>query len=286
MKRQITIQGVAGCYHDAAARNYFALNYPRYEIEIIPCDTFCEMFQQLDADTNLLGIMAIENTIAGALLQNHELLRKSSLRIVGELKMRISHVLAALPGQQIEDITEVNSHPMALRQCEQFLHRYPFMKVAETFDTAGSAKLISENNLIGHAAVCGAYAAQLYGLDILADNIETNKRNFTRFLILADSTSAQDLLPIDREPNKASIVFSLPHTQGALSKILTILSFYDINLTKIQSMPIIGREWEYRFYIDLTFDSIARYQKAIDAVRPLLTDFKSFGEYTECTNEI
>lgn len=286
MKRQITIQGVAGCYHDAAARSYFAANNPDDEIETIPCDTFSDMFQCLDSDTDLLGIMAIENTIAGALLQNHELLRKSSLRIVGEHKMRISHVLAALPGQKIKDITEVNSHPMALRQCEQFLHRYPHMKVAEAFDTAGSAKMISEGQIKGRAAVCGAYAAQLYGLNILADNIETNKRNFTRFLILADSMSAQDLLPNNCEPNKASIAFTLPHTQGALSKILTILSFYDINLTKIQSMPIIGREWEYRFYIDLTFDSIARYQKAIDAVRPLLTDFKTFGEYIECTNEV
>lgn len=286
MKRQITIQGVAGCYHDAAARNYFATTNPNDEIETISCDTFSDMFERLDSDTELLGIMAIENTIAGALLQNHELLRKSSLKIVGEHKMRISHVLAALPGQDIKDITEVNSHPMALRQCEQFLHRYPHMKVAEAFDTAGSAKMISENSLNGHAAVCGSFAAQLYGLNILADNIETNKRNFTRFLILADSLSAQDLITKDSEPNKASIVFTLPHTQGALSKILTILSFYDINLTKIQSMPIIGREWEYRFYIDLTFDSVERYHKAIDAVRPLLTDFKSLGEYIECTNEV
>ena len=286
MKRQITIQGVAGCYHDAAARNYFATHNPNDTIETIPCDTFNDMFQCLDSDTELLGVMAIENTIAGALLQNHELLRKSSLKIIGEHKMRISHVLAALPGQEINDITEVNSHPMAIRQCEQFLHRFPHMKVAEAFDTAGSAKLISENQLFGHAAICGAYAAELYGLNILADNIETNKRNFTRFLILADSLSTQDFVSPNYEPNKASIVFTLPHTQGALSKILTILSFYDINLTKIQSMPIIGREWEYRFYIDLTFDSIARYQKAIDAVRPLLTDFKSLGEYIECTNEV
>lgn len=286
MKRQITIQGVAGCYHDAAARNYFAANNPELNIETIPCDTFYDMFKRLDSDTNLLGVMAIENTIAGALLQNHELLRKSSLKIIGEHKMRISHVLAALPGQCIEDITEVNSHPMALRQCEEFLHQYPHMKVAEAFDTAGSAKMIAENKLTAHAAVCGAYAAQLYGLNILADNIETNKRNFTRFLILADSSSTDKLISQNCEPNKASIVFSLPHTHGALSKVLTILSFYDINLTKIQSMPILGCEWEYRFYIDLTFNSLSRYQQAIDAIRPLLTDFKSLGEYNECTNEI
>lgn len=286
MKRQVTIQGVAGCYHDAAAREYFARRFPDSDIGTIPCDTFQHMFDRLDTDPSLIGIMAIENTIAGALLQNHELLRRSSLTIVGEYKMRISHVLAALPGQNIADITEVNSHPMALMQCEQYLLRHPAMKMIEAFDTAGSAKTISEKHLHGHAAICGSYAAQLYGLDILAEEIETNKRNFTRFLILADPLSAPELRPKEDQLDKASIVFTLPHTQGALSKVLTILSFYDMNLSKIQSMPIIGREWEYRFYVDLTFDSYARYLKAIDAVRPLITDFKTLGEYQSCNNEI
>lgn len=279
MKRKVTIQGIEGCYHDAAAREYFALHNPDDEIEIMPFDTFESMFETLDSDPQLIGIMAIENTIAGALLQNHELLRRSSLRIVGEHKMRISHVLCALPGSRIEDITEVNSHPMALMQCEQFLHSHPNMKKSETFDTAGSAKAIACGRLEGHAAICGEYAANLYGLDILARSVETNKRNFTRFLILADPLTAHELSAKEESLDKASIVFTLPHTQGALSKVLTILAFYDMNLSKIQSMPIIGREWEYRFYIDLTFNSYARYLKAIDAVRPLMSDFKSLGEY-------
>lgn len=286
MKHTVTIQGVAGCYHDAAARQYFQSHFPDDEIETLPCDTFRLMFDRLDIDPSLIGIMAIENTIAGALLQNHELLRRSNLTIVGEHKMRISHVLATLPGQSIRDITEVKSHPMALMQCEQFMHRYPHIKMTETFDTAGSARAIAEKKLTGHAAICGSYAANLYGLDILAEGIETNKRNFTRFLILADPMSASSLKPKDESLDKASIAFTLPHTQGALSKVLTILSFYDMNLSKIQSMPIIGREWEYRFYVDLTFDSFARYLKAIDAVRPLITDFKTLGEYKQCTNEI
>ena len=180
MKKRVTIQGVAGCYHDAAARSYFS----NEEIETIPCDSFQEMFDHLATDASLLAILAIENTIAGSLLQNHELLRKNQTRIIGEYKMRISHTLAALPGQSIDQLTEVNSHPMALRQCEQFLLRHPNMKMIEKFDTAGSAKEIAENNLLGHAAVCGEYAAQLYGLNILERSIETNKRNFTRFLIL------------------------------------------------------------------------------------------------------
>lgn len=275
MEKTVTIQGVSGCFHDAAARDYFK----NEEIKTLPCNTFQDMFDTLSMDASLIGIMAIENTIAGSLLQNHELLRQSNLRIIGENKMRISHVLCALPGQSIEDLTEVNSHPMALMQCEQFLLRHKNLKMIEKFDTAGSAKEIAENDLRGHAAVCGEYAANLYGLNILENGIETNKRNFTRFLLLADPLLASEIGPKESEINKSSVVFTLPHTNGALSKVLTILSFYDINLSKIQSMPIIGREWEYRFYIDLTFDSIVRYHQSIDAIRPLINDFKVLGEY-------
>ncbi len=278
----MTIQGVAGCFHDAAAREYFKGE----EIEIIPCDSFPEMFESLSTDASLLGIVAIENTIAGSLLQNHELLRQSNLQVIGEQKLRISQVLAALPGQTIEHLVEANSHPIALMQCEQFLRRHPNLKMIEKFDTAGSAKEIAEQNLVGHAAVCGEYAANLYGLNILAKSIETNKRNFTRFLIVADPLLASELKADEREINKSSIVFTLPHTHGALSKVLTIFSFYDINLSKIQSLPIIGREWEYRFYVDLTFDSFVRYMQSIDAVRPLMNDFRILGEYKECTYEI
>lgn len=276
--KKVTIQGVAGCYHDAAAHLYFA---DREEIRTVPCDTFPTMFETLANDASLIGIVAIENTIAGSLLQNHELLRQSNLQIFGELKMRISHVLCALPGQAIDELSEVNSHPMALMQCEQFLRRHPNLKVVERSDTAGSAEEISVNKLTGHAAVCGEYAAKLYGLEVLERGIETNKRNFTRFLIIADPLLKAEIGPKENTINKASIVFTLPHTHGALSKILTILSFYDINLSKIQSTPIIGREWEYRFYVDVTFDSLVRYHQAIEAIRPLLGDLKILGEYAE-----
>ena len=282
MEKRVTIQGVAGCFHDAAAREYFSGE----EIETIPCDTFPGMFEMLSCDASLLGIVAIENTIAGSLLQNHELLRNSNLQIIGEQKLRMSHVLAALPGQSVDQLVEANSHPIALMQCEQFLRRHPNLKMIEKFDTAGSAKEIAEQKLTGHAAICGEYAANLYGLEILEKGIETNKRNFTRFLIIADPLLASELKPNEREINKSSIVFSLPHTHGALSKVLTIFSFYDINLSKIQSMPIIGREWEYRFYVDLTFESYVRYRQAVDAARPLMNDFKILGEYKECTYEI
>ena len=277
--KKVTIQGVAGCYHDAAAHLYFEGE----DVTTIPCDTFPAMFDTLATDASLLGIVAIENTIAGSLLQNHELLRQSNLNIIGELKMRISHVIAALPGQTIDELGEVNSHPMALMQCEQYIRRHPNLKIVEHLDTAGSAKEIAEGNLLGHAAICGEYAANLYGLNILEKGIETNKRNFTRFLILADPLLAAEIGPKENEINKASIVFSTPHTHGALSKILTVLSFYDINLTKIQSTPIIGREWEYRFYVDVTFDSLVRYHQGIEAIRPLIRDLKILGEYAEAT---
>ena len=277
MIHKVAIQGVAGCFHDAAAREYFQ----GQDIETIPCDTFRDMFSLLHDDASMLGIVAIENTIAGSLLQNYDLLRQSNEIITGEHKMHISHAIAALPGQRLDDIVEVNSHPMALLQCEQYLHRHPKMKVVETNDTAGSAKMSAEGRLTGHAAVCGTYAARLYGLQVLESDIQTNKHNSTRFLIVAHPAAAGCFMQ-SKKVNKASIVFTLPHTQGSLSAVLTIFSFYGMNLTKIQSTPIIGREWEYRFYIDLTFNDYKRYKQSIDATRPLINDFKILGEYAEC----
>lgn len=275
--KHVTIQGMAGCFHDAAAREYFS----NEDIVTEECDTFPAMFSRLAADTSLLGIMAIENTIAGSLLPNHELLRRSNLEILGEQHMHISHVLCALPGTRIEDITEVNSHPMALMQCEDFLLARPHMKMVEKNDTAGSAEEIARKKLKGHAAVCGALAAKLYGLEILASDIQTNKHNTTRFLLLGHPARYKELHAAS--PDKASIVFTLPHTQGSLSKVLAILSFYDLNLSKIQSMPIVGHEWEYRFYIDLTFSDFDRYRQALEAVRPLTSEFRVMGEYRRFT---
>lgn len=270
-KVKVAIQGVAGCFHDAAAHAFFVGR----EVETVEFDTFYDLFQATASDPELYGVVAIENTIAGSILPNYELLRKSNLRIIGEYKMRISHVLCALPGETIESLSEVNSHPMALMQCEEYLRQYPRLKIIEKTDTAGSAQEIASKRLSGHAAVCGEYAAELYGLNILQKGIETNKRNFTRFLILDhDKEKAENA-------NKASIVFTLPHTRGALSKVLTILTFYDINLSKIQSLPVVGSEWEYRFYVDLTYDDSERYHQALQAVAPLITDFKTLGEYAE-----
>lgn len=276
---QIAIQGIAGCYHETAARSYFTGR----DIEVLPCLSFDELFARMAADPSLLGIAAIENTIAGSLLPNHELLQQSTARIIGEQKLRISHVLAALPGQRTEEIGEVRSHPIALMQCGDFLKSHPGITVVERDDTAGSAREIAEGQLAGTAAICGADAARLYGLEILAHGIETNKHNFTRFLLLADQSRAAAFSD-PGHTDKASLLFTLSHTQGSLSKVLTVLSFYDINLTKIQSLPIIGREWEYRFYVDVTFDDLRRFHQAVDAARPLTSDFRILGEYAECPN--
>ncbi len=277
--KQVAIQGIAGCYHEQAARQYFG----QEQIEIVPCESFNKEFKRLADDDSLLGIVAIENTIAGPLLQNHELLSDSKMQIIGEQKIRIEHMVAALPEDNIEDIVEVNSHPIALMQCQKWLGQHPSVKVVERGDTASSAYEIVKGGLRGHAAICGEFAAELYGLKILARGVETNKRNFTRFLILAPEDKAPAM--VDKTKiNKASIAFTLAHTSGALSKVLTILSFYDLNLSKIQSMPIIGVEWEYKFYIDLTFSSFERYQQAIEAIRPLTNYIKSLGEYVRCEN--
>ena len=277
MKR-ITIQGIAGCFHETAAHGSF----PGEEVEVLPCVSFDEQFARMAADAELLGVAAIENTIAGSLLPNHELLRRSTLTVIGEYKLRISHVLAALPGQQIADIREVHSHPIALMQCGDFLKTLPGMKIVERDDTAGSAREIAEGRLAGTAAICGADAARLYGLEILERGIETNKHNFTRFLVVADPWQVDELRQHHaKATNKASMVFTLPHTEGSLSQVLSILSFYNINLTKIQSLPIIGREWEYQFYVDVSFNDYLRYKQSIAAITPLTKELKILGEYAE-----
>lgn len=272
--KKVAIQGVSGAFHEIAARQFFKDE----EIEILPCITFKDLFRELAADDNLVGIVAIENTIAGSLLPNYNMLRESSCLVVGEHKLRIEHNLAVLSGQKIEDIDEVYSHPMALMQCEEFLDGHKHMRAIESEDTALAAKDIADGRIMRRAAICSSLAAEKYGLEIIARSIETNKRNFTRFLIIAEPALAAKIsegVVLD----KASLVFTLPHEEGSLAKVLSILSFYHISLTKIQSLPIVGREWEYQFYINLTFDNYERYKQSLDAIRPLTRAFQILGEY-------
>ncbi len=274
--KKVAIQGGAGSNHEIAAKAFFESD----DLETIPCNSFEELFATVKADKSIYAIMAIENTLVGSILQNYTLLKDSGLVIIGEYKLRIKHQLLALPGQTIDDITEVHSHPMALAQCSKFFKQYPDIKLIAKEDTALSGKWIQDKQLKGIAAIAPELAAQKYNLDILAKDIETNKRNFTRFLIISDKgkMEVEDLL-INDKVNKSSLVFALPHSEGSLSKVLSILAFYNINLSKIQSLPIVGHEWEYLFYIDLVFEDYNRYLQSLDAIRPLTKGLKSLGEY-------
>lgn len=273
--KKVAIQGGLGAYHGIAAENYFG-----EQVEIIPCVAFKDIFTTIKKEPNVIGIMAIENTIAGSLLGNYDLLKDNNLPIAGEYKQRISHCLAALPGQSIHELHEVQSHPIALMQCTEFLDSLPNIKVIEHEDTALAAKDIAQNQTKGIAAICSERAAQIYGLEILARGIETNKHNFTRFLIFANPWIVDELQK-DEVLNKASIVFMIPHTEGSLSHVLSVFSFYNINLTKIQSLPIQGREWEYQFYVDLKYADITRYRQSLNAIRPLISELKILGEYVD-----
>lgn len=243
-------------------------------MDIVPCDTFEGLYKSMGAGKADAAVMAIENTMSGGLIPNFELLRSHPMQIKGEVFLRIEQNLMALPGQKIEDIKEVRSHYMAINQTRSFFESYPWIRLVESEDTAKSAAQIASEGLLGVGAVASAIAAQNYGLEIIAPGIETVKQNFTRFLVMDDSLT----VPQDRI-NKVSLCFTLPHTAGSLAHVLTILSFYGMNLTRIQSLPIPGREWQYFFYIDLKFASYERYAQAISAVRPLIDEFQVLGEY-------
>ena len=275
MKR-IAIQGDIGSFHDIAAHQYFG----NQQIQVICCSTFEQVFENIRRDPTAIGMLAIENTIAGSLLHNYELLRDSETTIVGEHKLRITHSLCCLPDDDWNTINEVHSHPVALMQCRGFLANHPDMKAVEAHDTAGAAKYIAQHQCRGWAAICNTAAAKIYGMKVLQEGIEDNKHNFTRFLVTSHVNKADFLPPIDRV-NKASLVFALPHEEGSLSQVLSILSFYKMNLTKIQSLPIIGHEWEYMFYVDVTFDNLTRYRQSIDAIMPLTRELKVLGEYQD-----
>jgi prephenate dehydratase len=269
--KQIGIQGDYGAFHEIAAQYFFEGD----SIEILPRRTFKELFKSLKEQQADFGIVAIENSIAGSILPNYALIRDSGKQIIGEIFLRIRHNLVALPGQSIQDIREVYSHPMAILQCQEFFNQYPDIRLYESQDTALSAKEIRDKNLYGVGAISSYLAAEKYNLDILAREIETNKLNYTRFLILSDKQNRV----ASSEKNKASIYFTLAHKIGSLSKILTVLSFYNMNLTKIQSLPVLGKEGEYQFYLDMEFDDYGIYKKAIGAIRPFSNEVGILGEF-------
>lgn len=273
MERKVAIQGVKGCFHEQAARQFYQ-DHGHIVPEIVECATFNGLYRSMDLGEADAAVMAIENTVSGGLLPNFELLRKYDRKIRGEVFLRIQQNLMALPGQTIEDIKEVRTHYMAINQTREFFKNYPWIRLVESEDTAKSAAEVAQLGLKGVGAVASELAAQLYGLEILAGSIETYKQNFTRFLIFDDA------LEVDTtKVNKASMCFTLSHTPGSLAHVLTILSFYGMNLTRIQSLPIPGQEWQYFFYVDIKFDDHLRYEQALAAVRPLMEDLNILGEY-------
>ena len=238
---KVAIQGETGCFHEVAARQYFSYD----DIEIVPCSTFDLTLNTLKDGEADFAVMAIENARSGSILYNYTLIRESGLKILGEHNLRIKQNLMALPGQQITDIREIRSHPIALAQCMTFLNQFPGMTLIEADDTAGSARQISENRLKGVAAISSAISAEIYGLDILAEGIETYKQNYTRFHIIGSEDKG------NTKGNKVSICFSTGHKPGSLAKVLVKLAELQINLSKIQSVPRLNGEWEYMFYLDL-----------------------------------
>ncbi len=272
MTKRIVIQGGYGAFHEIAALQYFG----NEAVEILPRDTFKDLMAALKKDKADYGIMAIENSLAGSILPNYTLLKDSPMKIIGEIYMRIRQNLVALPGQKISDIREVFSHPMAILQCQVFFDQYDEIKLIESMDTALSAKKIREENLSAVGAIASHLAAEKYDLEIMASGIETNKKNYTRFLILGNGRHEA---AGREEANKASIHFAVSHKIGCLSKILSILSYYEINLSKIQSMPIIGKDWEYQFYVDVEFSDYELYKQSYEAIKPFTSDLGILGEY-------
>lgn len=275
--KKVAIQGVAGSFHEDAAQRYFADE----EIEIIECRTFRKVCQMVDNDEVDIAVMAIENAIAGSLLENYGLMRDFHLKIIGEIFLHIQMNLMVLPGIKREDIVEIHSHPIALKQCAEYIDAtFGEISLDDSFDTAGAAKNIVKNQLKNIASIGNERTAEIYGLEILEKGIETNKKNYTRFLILSKHSITQ------KGANKASISFEVGHFHGALARVLNIFAENEINLTKIQSVPIIGKPDEYSFNVDIEWEKIDKYEHAIHKVLKNVTSLTILGEYVRGERKI
>ncbi len=272
--KRIAIQGYPGAFHEIATRCY----YPKEVVEIVAADTFHELVEVVEAGTRADGgLMAIENTIAGSLLNNYQLLNDSELSITGEVFLRIRQNLMALPGQKIEDLKEVHSHPIAIEQCRPFFKKHQHIKLVAMEDTALSAKRIREGELTGVGAIASTLAADHYKMDLLAEGIETNKKNFTRFLVV--DKKAPVIIPA--KINKISICFSVPHEAGSLHQALKVLADYRANMTKVQSVPLIGEAWRYIFFIDFILENYNDLSAIMDQLGRHTAGLKILGQYQE-----
>jgi prephenate dehydratase len=270
-KTRVSIQGYEGSFHQVAAEEWFGR-----DVQVIPCATFREVVRiASNRGESNGGVMAIENSIAGSILPNYNLLQQSDLRVVGEIYLQIGQNLLVNPGVRLEDIREVHSHQMALLQCIDYLERRPGWKLVETEDTALSAKHLAQHRHRHAAAIASRRAADLFGLEILAPDIQTMKNNYTRFLILQPAAGAL----VEAHPDKASVNFHTDHTRGSLARVLTKIADGGINLSKLQSFPIPGSEWEYSFHADMEFEDIGQFERVIEAMRPVTAELKIYGMY-------
>lgn len=269
---KVAIQGIKGCFHQHAAMDF----YKDEEIEVVEKMNFPSLLDSVVDYESDCGVIAVENTVAGTILGNLNLIRQKDVKIVGEVFVRISQNLAVLPGTKIEDLTEVHSHYMAINQTRKFFNNYPNIRLVESPDTAYSIKKVKEDGLKNIGAIGGKVACDLYGLDIIASDIETNKKNYTRFFVVKRSIEAEV-----SHFNKASLSIILPDFRGSLSHILVIISFYGIDLTKIESLPIIGQPFNYMFYLDIKFDDEQKFKDMLSAIRPLLKEVNVLGTYLE-----
>ncbi|WP_462253768.1 prephenate dehydratase [Ferruginibacter sp.] len=270
MNKKISIQGFEGSFHQVAAQQFYGK-----ETEVICCATFKEVVKiAADKKQSDGGIMAIENSIAGSILPNYNLLLKSNLKIVGEVYLQINQNLLVNPGVKLEDIKEVHSHPMAIQQCFGFLDKYNW-KLIETEDTALSAKHIHQHKNKHAAAIASKLAAELYSLHVIAPNIHTLKNNYTRFLALQRQDVAKEIIDAD----KASINFFTDHSKGSLAKVLTKIAEAGINLSKLQSMPIPGSDFKYSFHADMEFDNAAQFKSVIKKIETITDGLSVLGIY-------
>ena len=270
MNKIIAIQGAEGSNHYKVARDFYGDN-----IQLKECMSFDALVAHLLDGSATDGVMAIENTIAGSIIPNYALIDSNNLHIIGEEYLNIHHHLMALPGETTKSIKEVWSHPMALLQCKEFFKKHPHIKLVEDVDTAEVAKRISKENIKGVAAIAPKIAAEIFGLQVLEDDIQTIKDNSTRFVIVQTlkPTIASNLI------NKASLKFQLNHKRGSLAALLNVLSDCKMNLTKIQSLPVIETPWKYSFFVDVTFDDYTEYQKLVKIIDIMAEDFKILGTY-------
>lgn len=270
MATRVSIQGYEGSFHQVAAQQFFGK-----EVEVIPCDTFREVVRiASNKKESEGGVMAIENSIAGSILPNYNLLQKSNLRVVGEVYLQIKQNLLVNPGVKLEDIREVHSHPMAILQCIDYLEKYDW-KLVETEDTALSAKHIHQKKNKHAAAIASKLAAELFELDVIAPNIHTMKNNYTRFLVLQRPEQTTQIA----DANKASVNFHTDHSRGSLARVLSRIAEGGINLSKLQSFPIPGSDWEYSFHADMEFDTIDQFNTIIEAIKPLTAALQVYGIY-------